>query len=144
MPHNNYSVSPIEKIISILSYFTFGIIGMIWFIIAYLIKREMRYFLKYNIVQSMVISILFAIINLIKYIIIKLLLLIPFLSTFAIKLNLFFSSAMIKNSYINLNILQIIISALLLYIIIGVLIGRIFYIPFLSGIMNKTMKQYEN
>ena len=144
MQHNSSSVSAIEKIISILSYFTFGIAGMIWLLFAFAIKKNLRYFLMYNIAQSMVISILFAIINLIKFIIIKLLLLIPFISTFAIKLNLFFSTAMIKNSFIHLNILQILVTLLILYIIAGVIIGKIFYIPFLSNIMSKAMQQYKN
>ena len=47
MQHNSIKVSPIEKIISILSYFTMGIIGLVLLLIAHFAKKKIRYFLMY-------------------------------------------------------------------------------------------------
>ena len=60
----NSSISTLEKFISIVSYFTMGLFGLFWLILAYSVKKKLRYFLQYNIVQSLLISILLAIFNL--------------------------------------------------------------------------------
>ena len=64
MQHNSTKVLPIEKIISILSYLTMGIVGLFFIIIAFLKKQKVKFFLMYNIAQSMVISIFLALIKL--------------------------------------------------------------------------------
>ena len=87
MQHNSFKVSPIEKIISILSYITMGIIGLVWLLIAHFSNKKLRYFLMYNIVQSMIIAIFLAILKLILNIIFSILSIIPFINILAAKLN---------------------------------------------------------
>ena len=77
--HNSVKILPIEKIISILSYLTMGIVGLIWFIIAHFLKQKLKFFLMYNIAQSMVISIFLALIKIGLDIILSILAKIPFL-----------------------------------------------------------------
>ena len=60
MLHKPQTIMPIEKIISILSYLSMGIIGLVWFLIAKLSGKNLKYFLMYNISQSMVIAIILA------------------------------------------------------------------------------------
>ena len=72
MPHSNNIISPIEKIISVLSYVTMGIAGLLWLILAYFLKKKLRYFLMYNIAQSMIIAIILAIFKLLTDIILSL------------------------------------------------------------------------
>ena len=64
MLHNTSKVNLLEKIISVLSYITMGIVGLIWIIIAHFYKKSLKYFLMYNITQSMVIAIILAILKL--------------------------------------------------------------------------------
>lgn len=139
----NYKVLPIEKIISILSYFTMGIVGLFWLIIANLLKKKLRYFLMYNIVQSMLISVFLAVFKLILDIVLSILALIPFIDGILAVFNWFISVKVISIFYFSFSILELLIFILLCYVSIGVLIGRLFYIPVLSDFINKVMKNYE-
>ena len=144
MQHNNNNILPIEKIISVLSYITMGIAGLIWIIIAYIYKRHIKYFLMYNIIQSMVIAILLAIFKLIMSIIMPILSLIPFLKFISAILNYILSIKIIRFYSLGLSFsfFEFVIFIILIYIIIGVCIGRVFYVPFLTKLINKVMKSY--
>ena len=137
-------VSGIEKIISVLSYFTMGIAGLLWMLLAYFLKKRLRYFLRYNIIQSMIISIILAIINLTLDIVFSILAKIPVLDFIIAVLNLFISVKIITIAPLGLSfsVFQIIIYTVITYITLGVILGRIFYIPFLTETMNKVMKKY--
>ena len=139
MQHNSIKVSPIEKIISILSYFTMGIIGLVWLLIAHFAKKKIRYFLMYNIIQSMVIAILLAILKLTLNIIFSVLALIPFINIITAKLNYIMSVRILILPIFNLsfNIIEIII-----HLIFGVIMGRIFFVPYLTNFISKLLKSY--
>ena len=77
MSSNQTAVSNIEKIISVISYFTMGIAGLIYIVISYLLKKHTKFFLMYNIAQSMVISIFLALLNLLLGIILQIIIAIP-------------------------------------------------------------------
>ena len=144
MPHN-IKVSPFEKIISILSYATMGIIGLVFVILAYFLKKNIKYFLMYNIAQSMLISIILAAISILISIFIKILYLIPFLVFLSTKLYLFFTNKIIAVPFFNISFtfIQFLVFLLILYISIGIIYGRIFYIPFLTKIMKRAMNSYK-
>ena len=144
MPHNSEKVLPIEKIISILSYFTMGFAGLVFVIIAYFLKKNIRYFLMYNIAQSMLISILLAIISYLASLILKLLSLIPFLDLFSAKLFLIFSKKILSLPIgLAFNFFQLVVFLLIVYICVGIILGKIFHVPLLTNIMNKAMKSYK-
>ncbi len=144
MQHNTVKVLSIEKIISVLSYFTMGIIGLVWLLIAHFAKKKLRYFLMYNIIQSMVIAILLAILKLTLNIIFSILALIPFINIITAKLNYIMSVRILILPIFNLsfNIIEIIIHLILLYIIIGIIMGKIFFIPYLTNFISKLLKSY--
>ena len=144
MQHNLIKISPIEKIISILSYATMGIIGLIWLLIAHFAKKKLRYFLMYNIVQSMIIAIFLAILKLALNIVFSIFALIPFINVITAKLNYIMSVRILILPVFNLsfNIIEILIHLLLIYIIVGIAMGKIFFVPYLSNIMNKLLKSY--
>ncbi len=143
MQHEN-NILPIEKIISILSYATMGIAGLIWVIIAYICKRHIKYFLMFNITQSMVISIILAIVKLFVGLIMQLLTYIPFLNFISAILNYVLSIKIIRLYSLGLSfsLFEFLIFILLIYIIIGVCFGRIFNVPYLTKLINKVMKSY--
>ena len=145
MPHSNNIISPIEKIISVLSYVTMGIAGLLWLILAYFLKKKLRYFLMYNIAQSMIIAIILAIFKLLTDIILSLIAKISFLDFIMAIFNLVISFKIIRisNSGISFTILELLLLMLLGYIIFGILFGRIFYIPYLRKIKKKVMKTYK-
>ena len=144
MQHNGLKVNLLEKIISILSYMTMGIVGLIWIIIAYTNKKSLKYFLMYNISQSMVIAILLAILKLVLDIVLSILAVIPFLSYITAIFNYIISIKIIRIYGLGLSftLFELLVFILLSYIIAGIFIGRIFYIPMLTSLMQKLMKRY--
>lgn len=144
MQHNGLKVNLLEKIISILSYMTMGIVGLIWIIIAYANKKSLKYFLMYNISQSMVIAILLAILKLVLDIVLSILAVIPFLSYITAIFNYIISIKIIRIYGLGLSftLFELLVFILLSYIIAGIFIGRIFYIPMLTSLMQKLMKRY--
>lgn len=143
MQHSSDTVSPIEKIVSILSYFSMGLAGLVFVIIAYFLKKNIRYFLMYNIAQSMLISILLAIISYLLLLILKIFSLIPFLDMLSAKLFLLFSKKVLSLSIgLSFNIFQFFVFVLIIYICTGIVCGRIFNVPILTNIMKKAMKSY--
>ena len=141
----NYSkVLPLEKIISILSYASMGIVGVLWIIFAYVMKKNLRFFLMYNISQSMVISITLAIIKLALDLILPILSVIPILNYISAIFNYLISIKLIRlyPLGISFTILELIVFIILAYICIGVVVGRIFYVPVLTNLMQKIMNNY--
>lgn len=142
---NTTKVLPIEKIISILSYFTMGIVGVVWLIVAHFLKRKLRYFLLFNVVQSMLIAIILAILKLclesIFYIFAK----IPVLDVIAALINFIISVKLIRLSWLGLSftMIEFFVFALILYVSIGIFLGKIFKIPFISTIVQRAVSQYQ-
>jgi hypothetical protein len=148
MQTNSQNISPLEKIISILTYFTMGIVGLVWLIISYFTKQKPKYFLMYNIVQSMIIAIILTILKLLIDIVFSVLSLIPFINLFIAKLNLLLSLKILTITtfigVLSFSIVELMLTILFFYIIIGIIVGRIFYIPYLSDFIQKSMKSYSN
>lgn len=146
MQHNKSEIFLIEKLISVLSYFTMGIVGLTWFLIAYFQKKRLRFFLMYNIVQSMIIAIFLAILKIATDLILMIFSKIPFLDFIAAKLYYNVISFKIIRLYslnMSFTAFELLVVLLILYIAAGVLIGRIFYIPFLTDFVQKAMKNYQ-
>ena len=123
-----------------------GIVGLIWFIIAYIKNYKLKYFLLYNIIQSMVISILLTLCKLLMDLILSIFAKIPFLDYIVAKLYYSVISFKIIRIYslnISFTIFELLLFLLLIYIIFGIFLGRIFYIPVLTDFMNKAMKNYK-
>ena len=144
MQHSSSSkIYLIEKIISVLTYITMGLAGLIWLMIAYFNKKKLKFFLMYNIVQSMIISIFCVAIKLIVDIILEIFARIPFLDFVAAIIYYVISFKIIRlSSGLSFTFFQLILTILLGYIIAGIFMGKIFYIPVLSRFMNKTMQNY--
>ncbi len=144
MQPESLKITPLEKIISILSYVSMGFIGFIWIIIAYLCKRKLKYFLMYNICQSMVISIFLAILNLLLELIFNIFSHIPILDAIAGILNYIISIKIVRLTQIGLsfNIIELVVFLLLIYLITGICMGRLFYVPVLTKFLNRVMKRF--
>ena len=138
----NSKVTPLEKFISITSYFTMGLFGLIWLILAHCLKKKLRYFLQYNIVQSLLIAILLAIFNLVVDIVFSLISLIPILDGIVAILNWFISVKVLSIFYFSFSIFELIIFILLGYISLGIFINKIAYVPGLTTLVQRIMKNY--
>ena len=122
-----------------------GIVGLIWMLIGHVRNVKIKYFLLYNIVQSILISVFLAIIQLGLNIILSIISKISFLDFIAAIINFIFSIKIIRLYSLNISFtaIQLLVFMLIVYIVIGIILGRIFYIPYLSDLMNKAMKSYQ-
>ena len=127
------SVYPIERIISALSYLTAGLAGFIWFVIAVLLKKHIRQFMMYHIMQSIFLSIAY-------YLFIELYKLayiafakIPIINAIIYLINGFLFNPL--SLFWGLSLLQVVTTSVLIYLVITSLMGLYSYIPWVSDII---------
>lgn len=77
-----------DRIVSALSYLTFGIFSIIWIIFTAIMKKKMTPFIAFNIYQAIFVSVILAVISLIYDIAINLLSVIPIIGGLVRWLNL--------------------------------------------------------
>ncbi|MBR1616739.1 hypothetical protein IJ670_01160 [bacterium] len=129
------AVSITDRVVSSISYFTFGIFSLVWIIFANLTRRSITPFLNFNLYQAIFISVALACFSLIYQIGINLLSIIPFVGKMVVAFDIFFNSTPI---YYGFTLSSLIIALLLSYLIIMSLIGIRPYIPVISDIINGT------
>ena len=128
-PSNN--IYAIERLISSASYFTAGMAGFIWLLIATILKKRITNFLMYHIMQSIFISIAyFLFVQLLRLVaVIPLINIVPYLLNMPIKILFGYS------------ILQFLTTSVLAYCIITSFLGLYTYIPKVSEIIGNNSKQ---
>ena len=129
MQHNEPSI--VEKFISVGSYITLGLIGMIWFIANFLvIKQPMSKFLMYNIIQSFILSIIYAIFITAYNIFIDILMAIPFIGgLFRFLNNLLFGTPVFST----MSLMNFLIFAFVIYLSIFPIFGKLPFVPFVTN-----------
>lgn len=124
---------PIERIIASSTYLTAGGVGFVWLIIAAVLKKTVRPFLMYHIMQSIFLSILYFLLTVIVNFLMIILLKIPFINLLIGKLVYFL---IIPLPFIlNLSIIQAITSSIILYLAITAFMSYYSYIPWVSDII---------
>ena len=130
----NNSINLIDRIIASASYLTAGMAGFIWWIIAMLIKKNVKPFLIYHIMQSIFLSIAYFIfIELYK------LVFIIFAKVPIINAIMFFLDNILNGPQpliFGLSLLQAFTTTIMLYLAITSLVGIYTYIPWVSDIIN--------
>ena len=125
--HNN--PYPIEKILSCATYLTAGGVGFVWLIIAALTRKRVTPFLMYHILQSIFISICFYLISILGQMLYVILYRIPLINAIPYFLNMPIPLAF------GLSIIQIVTSAIILYLAITSFLGYYSYIPWISDVI---------
>lgn len=133
-----------EKVISVLSYMTFGIVGFFWLILANWKKRKIKYFLSYHIYQSIFIAVLLTLLNYFFEILFGIFSKIPFLEMFSAVLNYIFTVKIISVFGFQSTVVYLAVLILKIYLILGVILGKNFYLPFITKTVNYMMdRMYE-
>ena len=83
------NISLTDKIVSVLTYYTFGIFGLIWLVYAYLAKKSINSFCIFNIYQSIFVSVVLYIISLLWGIAIGFISVVPLIGKFMVFLEVF-------------------------------------------------------
>ena len=128
--YNNPSI--LERLVALGTYLSGGLIGIIWFILLFFLKRDVSSFLKYHITQSIVFFLFLYVINLFFSIVFGFLTQVPFIKGFTKAILFFFQTPI----YFGFSIVGALISIIVLYMGIGALLGKYSYIPFLSDAIN--------
>ena len=129
--YNN--INPMERIISAVSYLTAGMAGFLWLILAAFMKRTVKSFLMFHIMQSIFLSIAyFLLIELYKLVFI-ILVKIPLVNSMI----LFFNSIIFNPLplFWGMSLMQIFTSTIILYLTITSFMGMYSYIPYVSDII---------
>ncbi len=127
---NQHNVSLIERIISSVSYLTAGMAGFVWLIIGAVLKKQVTPFLMYHILQSIFLSIAYFILVELSKLLFIILYKIPLINTIP-----YFINMPLPLMY-NLSIVQVITTAIILYLAITSFIGMYSYVPYVSDIIN--------
>lgn len=75
------NITFLDKIVSTLSYITFGLIGFIWIVFCYIRGENIKRFLKFNCYQSIALGLILYILQMAVHIFLKFIELIPFIGS---------------------------------------------------------------
>ena len=127
--------APIERVIAALSYVN-CLIGLVWLIIAALMKRGIRPFLQFHIYQSIFLAFALFIIGSGFALIMKIVNFIPIINNIIGAITFFLNTPLLLG-YSGIGFL---IFLVLLYLAIGALMGRYSYFPWVSDIIKGNIR----
>lgn len=125
----------IERIVVSLSYLTMGFIGFIWLILGAFTKSQSSSFVKYHIFQSIFISILLFILNMLLGIINDVLSVIPIIKVFTQQIYYLFNAPL----FMNYSLIQMVMYLFIAYLMITSALGVYTYVPFVSDIISQNV-----
>jgi len=119
----------IERILSVATYLTVGGVGFVWLIIAAVMRKQVTPFLMYHILQSIFISILFFLADLLFKLVFVVLYKVPIINAIPVLLN------NPIHFLLNLSIIQLFTTSIILYLAITSGAGYYSYLPWVSDII---------
>lgn len=131
----NASPSVLERIVSAASYIM-PLIGLAFYIIAYLMKKDLRPFLKYHIFQSIFIAFaLWLILTGLGYAL-NLLSYIPILKNILGMITFFLNTPIL----LGFSIVTLFYTVFVLYLVISAICGKDSYVPWVSNIIKENLR----
>lgn len=133
----NSSSSPafIERIIGALTYMN-CLVGLVWLIIAALMKKNIRPFLQYHIYQSLFLAILLFIVSAGLGIVMKVINFIPFVNKIVSLITFYLNTPL----FFGYSVVGFLIYIVIIYLMIGALMGRYSYFPWVSDIIKGNVR----
>ena len=132
--YNGYNnISIMERIISAASYLTAGMAGFIWLILAAFLKKSIKSFLMFHIMQSIFLSIAYFILIELYKLLFVILVKIPLINS----LTLFFNSIIFNPLplFWGMSLMQVFTSTVIIYLTVTSFMGMYSYIPWVSDII---------
>lgn len=128
-------VTSFEKITAILSYLTFGTVGVIYIAIGAMCKKSLKPFLRYHLFMSVFLGILLYVLSHVIILILNIAGFIPFLRAIAGTLTYFAAFTLFTIGNLSFNAVTIAIWGLNLYMCAGALLEKRSYLPWLTDIV---------
>ena len=127
-----------DKFVSITTYYTFGLTGIIWLIASILIfKQNVTSFCSYHIYQSIFISILLAVLSMGLNFMFQLMIKIPYIGDLIGYVYLWLFNVPI---FFTFSMFNLVVFLAITYLAIGALLGKRSYFPFISDIIRANFR----
>lgn len=126
------NISLTDKIVSVLTYYTFGIFGLIWLVYAYLAKKSINSFCIFNIYQSIFVSVVLYIISLLWGIAIGFISVVPLIGKFMVSLDIFINQTPM---YFSFTLSGFVLMVFLSYLAVLSFLGKKPFVPYVSNMI---------
>ena len=131
--YSNESITLWDKAVAITSYYTFGLIGIIWLIASILIfKKNLNKFSLYHIYQSIFISVLLAVLSIGLGYFFQLTVKIPFVGG---GIEFVYRWLFDVPVFYTFSLFNFVVFVIITYLSIGALFGKKTYFPFISDVI---------
>lgn len=130
------SVGIVDRLVSFLSYITAGWFGMIYCIVLFIGKKMPSRFVRYNVFQSIFISLLFFVLSFGMGLILKFLSYIPFLNYLVASITFQFN----RPVFFNYSLIQTFMIGLTVYMAIVAILGKRPRVYWVSNIIDNAVK----
>lgn len=127
-------ISIIDRIVSVITYMTMGWGGVIYTIILYYKRKQLSWFARYNIFQSIFLSLLLFCIHHVSMILFKLLSLIPLINYLVAQISFFFNRPFIGEY----SFIQTVVFGIIIYSVIMSAAGKYPRIYWVSRVIERT------
>lgn len=138
---NKSVIYPIEKIVAVLSYFTFGIVGFLYIIISLIIKQGLRPFIRYHIFMSIFLSLLIYVISMVLIGIINISGFIPYVNAIVGTITFIFQKEFLNLGIFHFSIISLFVTGLYMYLSVGAILGKYSYLPWITDIINTNIRK---
>ena len=136
-PYNRpQPIAPGEKIIAAASYLTAGVVGFIWIIISHVSGSRLKNFLRFHIYQSIFLSILYYVFNVILSILVGIVVKIPFFGSLVYSVYFWTFDMKIIFGY---SIVDTFIFITIAYLVINSIFGKYGRLPWVSKVIKSMM-----
>ncbi len=125
-----------EKIIAAASYLTAGVVGFFWLIISHIAGSRLKNFLRFHIYQSIFLSILYYVFNVILSIMVGIVVKIPFIGSLVYSVYFWIFDLKLIFNY---SIVDTFIFIVIAYLALNSLVGRYGRLPWVSKVIKSMM-----
>ncbi len=133
--HFESSPAPIERIVGALTYVN-PLIGLIWLIIAALMKKGIRPFMQYHIFQSIFLAFTLFILSMALSVIMRIIHYIPIVNKITGTITFYLNMPIV----LGFSVVGLIIFTIIVYLGIGAAMGRYSYFPWISNIIKTNIR----
>lgn len=133
---NNCSL--FERIIVVLNYLTFGLVGFIYLILVAFRKLRLTPFLQYHIFMTFFLVILYWLVTVLLSLLVQVLSIIPFINVLVLKVLFYFNAPLFLGKY---SLVSGAVQLFVLYLCATSFLGQFSYVPWATDIIIKNVRR---
>lgn len=134
----NSQISILDRLIAVFTYFSFGMVGLIWILICFFRKKELKPFTSYHIYQSIFLGVVLYVISILCDIAFGLMSNLPFVGGFIKSVVVFFAGNPI---YFGYSIVHLCVFVIICWLSLGALMGKYSYFPIISDVIKSNFRR---